>query len=344
MAVFALSCNWFHRLHTNKTNVSVWQFISHWASQHIFFLNRIRVHCKEEGHLGVLTLKLDLLHLQKLTLIATTFLFTIQMLLYLWALQTVQVLIDCEQNLTQCEFATTCTAVLDSPASFKMSPRTQTQPSCRSITLQYKQTETFPFGNRIRQSQLIYNREMSNWARSILIGYTSPAFAFSNWYVSPDPESSEVNLKTFPETGSSHPHFLDLTKCWFEFPIQNLNIGLPPLFFFCYMQTCSGIAQTSHVYILCSWIILRKPCQGFWARVWLFNDQFANAETWLSKLAAITIRSQHFTLQFLRCHRIFPYWEGETLSQAWCYRRERCFLRPCSVLQDIWILQDSGLS
>lgn len=185
---------------------------------------------------------------------------------------------------------------------------------------------------------------MSNWARSILIGYTSPAFAFSNWYVSPDPESSEVNLKTFPEIGSSHPHFLDLTKCWFEFPIQNLNIGLPPLFFFCYMQTCSGIAQTSQVYILCSWIILRKPCQGFWARVWLFNDQFANAETWLSKLAAITIRSQHFTLQFLRCHRIFLYWEGETLSQAWCYRGERCFLRPCSVLQDIRILQDSGLS
>lgn len=115
-----------------------------------------------------------------------------------WALQTTQASTDCEQNWTQCEFVVTLSAALDSLASCKMSLRTHTQPPRRSITLQYEQAETFPFGNRIRQSQLMYNREMSNWARSILIGYTNLAFAFSNWYVPPDPESLEINFLKIP--------------------------------------------------------------------------------------------------------------------------------------------------
>lgn len=190
MAVFALSCNWFHWHHTYKRSPHQWLAVCFTLSQPTLFLSKPQcARCMEEGHLGVLTLKLDPLHLEKPTLIAMPFLFTMQMLLYLWALQTAQASTDCEHNWTQCEFAVTHSAVLDSPASCKMSLKTHTQPPRRSITLQYKQTETFPFGSTIRQSQLMYNREMSNWARSILIGYTNLAFAFSNWYVPPDPES-----------------------------------------------------------------------------------------------------------------------------------------------------------
>lgn len=64
------------------------------------------------------------------------------------------------------------------------------------------------------------------------MGYTSPAFAFSNWYVSPDPGSIEVNLKTPAEVGSSYSHFLDLAESCFKSPIQSLNTGLPLLLFF----------------------------------------------------------------------------------------------------------------
>lgn len=268
VTVFAVSCNWFHRLHIKETHMSVWQLISHWASQQIFSPNRIR--CKEEGHLGVLTLKLDLLHLRKPTVyrpnVAVSLSFTDCS--------------ECEQNLSQCELARSQAAALGSPASFRKSPRTQTQPPRRSITLQHKLTGTFSFGNRMRRSQLIYNREMSNWARSILIGYTSPAFAFSKRYASPDPESIEVNLKTPPEVGSSHSHFFDLAECWFESSIQNLNIGLPPLLFFFsfYMPTCSGTAQTCQAQILHSGIKLEKSYQGFCARLWLFSDQLAKGE------------------------------------------------------------------
>lgn len=266
VTVFAVSCNWFHRLHIKETHMSVWQFISHWASQQIFSPNRIR--CKEEGHLGVLTLKLDLLHLQKPTVyrpnVAVSLSFTDCS--------------ECEQNLSPCELARSQAAALGSPASFRKSPRTQTQPPRRSITLQHKLTGTFPFGNRMRRSQLIYNREMSNWARSILIRYTSPAFAFSKWYASPDPESIEVNLKAPPEVGSSHSHFFDLAECWFESSIQNLNIGLPPLLFFFYMPACSGTAQTCQAQILRSGIILEKSHQGFCARLWLFSDELAKGE------------------------------------------------------------------
>lgn len=105
--------------------------------------------------------------------------------------------------------------------------------------------ETFPFGNRIRQSQLIFYREMSNWARSIFIRYSSPAFAFSNWYVTPKPESIEVNVKTPPEVGSSHSKFLDLAELWSESPIQNWNLRCHSHTFFFYGYAHNAIAQKS---------------------------------------------------------------------------------------------------
>lgn len=68
----------------------------------------------------------------------------------------------------------------------------------------------FPFWER--QSQLIYYREMSNWEKSTFIRYSSPALAFSNWCVTPEPESIEVNVKTPPEFGSSNSKFSDLAE------------------------------------------------------------------------------------------------------------------------------------